>query len=207
MIHCLCKHLGAQFRQQNPVTIVDDISEIHRWTGTLPIGPPRSTSGKMVLFVPRPWYLRCCWHSWHGTPWHALLSWPCKMSLLQKKPHGGPITHSSTGSKPDSPVHPQFPKLFLALDFLCNLRAPCQVIYSGIRRNTYSRCSEPLHLLIGIERLPIGLKLLMVPSYFALDIFLSFNSRGTYAPSPGLTVWCSILLESVLIGFSLLTLL
>ena len=26
MIHYLCKHLGAQFRQQNPVTIVDDIS-------------------------------------------------------------------------------------------------------------------------------------------------------------------------------------
>ena len=61
-----------------------------------------------------------------------------------KKPHGGPITHSSTGSKPDSPVHPRFPKLFLALDFLCNSRATCQVIYSGIRRNTYSRCSEPL---------------------------------------------------------------
>src|SRR3954467_14607091 len=59
-------------------------------------------------------------------------------------PHGGPITHSSTGSKPDSPVHPRFPELFLALDFLCNSRATCQVIYSGIRCNTYSRCSEPL---------------------------------------------------------------
>ena len=117
-------------------------------------------------------------------------------------PHGGPITHSSTGSKPDSPVHPGFPKLFLALDILCNSRATCQVIYSGIKRNTYSRCSEPLpHFVLGNERLPARLKLLMVPPYFALDIFLSFNSRGTYASSPELTFRCPILLESVLIEF------
>ena len=38
-------------------------------------------------------------------------------------PHGGPITHSSTGSKPDSPVHPCLPKLFLTLGFVCNSRA------------------------------------------------------------------------------------
>src|SRR4051812_33810317 len=63
--------------------------------------------------------------------------------LLKKKPHGGPITHSSTGSKPYSPVHPRFPKLFLALDFLCNSRATCLLICSGIRCNAYSHCSKP----------------------------------------------------------------
>ena len=99
--------------------------------------------------------------------------------------HGGPITHSSTGSKPDSPVHPRFPKLFLALDFLCNSRATCQVIYSGIRHKTYSHCSGPLlHFVSGIERLPTRLKLLMVPSYFALDIFLSSSSRVTFRHHP-----------------------
>ena len=56
------------------------------------------------------------------------------------QPHGGPITHSSTGSKPDSPVHPRFPKLFLALDFLCNSRATFR---SDIGHNTYSRCFDP----------------------------------------------------------------
>ena len=52
----------------------------HRWTRTLPIGPPRSTSRKMVLFVPRPWYRCCCRHIWQATLWHALLSWPCELS-------------------------------------------------------------------------------------------------------------------------------
>ena len=46
----------------------------HRWTRTLPNGPPRSTSGKMVLFVPRPWYRRCYRHNWQVILWHALLS-------------------------------------------------------------------------------------------------------------------------------------
>ena len=54
----------------------------HRWTRTFPVGPPCSTSRKMVLFVPRPWY-RCCYrHNWQAALWHALLSWPCKMSSL-----------------------------------------------------------------------------------------------------------------------------
>ena len=52
----------------------------HRWTRTLPIGPPRSTSRKMVLFVPRPWYQRCCQHNWQAILCHALLPWPCNMS-------------------------------------------------------------------------------------------------------------------------------
>ena len=38
-------------------------------------------------------------------------------------PHGGPITHNSTGSKPDSHVHPCLPKLSLTLGFVCNSRA------------------------------------------------------------------------------------
>ena len=51
----------------------------HRWTRTLPIGPPHLTSKKMVLFVPRPWYQRCCQHNWQAILWPALLSWLCKM--------------------------------------------------------------------------------------------------------------------------------
>ena len=63
---------------------------------------------------------------------------------LYFKPHGGPITHSSTGSKPDSLVHPLFPRLFLTLGFVCNSRATFrEIINFGIRHNTYSRCSEP----------------------------------------------------------------
>src|SRR3954468_22450561 len=51
-------------------------------------------------------------------------------------PHGGPITHSSTGSKPYSPVHPMFPRLFLACGLVCNSRATFLVIYFHNRRNT-----------------------------------------------------------------------
>ena len=66
------------------------------------------------------------------------------------------------------------------LGFVFNSRATCLVIYSGIRRNTYSHCSESLsHFVSGTERLPTRSKLLMIPSYFALDIFVSFNWRVT----------------------------
>ncbi len=95
-------------------------------------------------------------------------------------PHGGPITHSSTGSKPDSYVHPLFPRLFLAPGLVCNSRATFK---SDIRHNTYSRCLEPLSRPVsGNERLSIRLKLPMIPPYFALDIFLNFNSRVTFRP-------------------------
>ena len=104
-----------------------------------------------------------------------------------KKPHGGPITHSSTGSKPDCPVHPLFPKLFLARGLVCNSRATVLVIYYGNRRNTQSRCSGPhSHVVSNIERLSIRLKLHVVPSYFALDVFYLFNSRGTHMLIHGL---------------------
>src|SRR4051812_31382059 len=55
-------------------------------------------------------------------------------------PHGGPITHSSTGLKPDSPVHPRFPKLLLARGLVYNSRATSRkIIKSRIRHNAYSR--------------------------------------------------------------------
>ena len=87
-------------------------------------------------------------------------------------PYGGPITHSSTGSKPDSPVHPLFPRLFLASGLICNSRATFwDIINSSIRHKTYSYCSGPLvHFVSGIGWLPTRLKLLMVPSYL-LSIF------------------------------------
>jgi hypothetical protein len=104
-------------------------------------------------------------------------------------PHGGPITHSSTGSKPDSLVHPLFPRLFLARGLVCNSRATFrEITNSGIKNNTYSRCSEPLsHSVSGNERLSIRLKLHMVPSYLALDVFHLFNSRDTHVFNPGIT--------------------
>ena len=143
----------------------------------------------MVLFVPRPWYQRCCRHNWHGTLWHALLSWPCKMSLLLlKKPHGGPITHSSTGSKPDCPVHPLFPKLFLARGLVWNSWATFLMLYSGITRHTYSRYSEPLsHSGSDFEQLFIRLESLIVPSYLTLEVFYMFNSRDNLMLIHGLT--------------------
>ena len=76
-------------------------------------------------------------------------------------------------------------KLFLVLDFVCNSRATCLLIYSGIRHKTYYHCSGPLlHFVSGIERLPTCLKLPMIPPYFTLDNFLSFNSRVTFRHLP-----------------------
>ena len=112
-------------------------------------------------------------------------------ALPTVNPHGGPITHSFTGSKPDSPVHPLFPKLFLARGLVCNSRATVLVIYSGKRRNTQSRCSGPLSRVVSdIERLPIHLKLLMVPAYLTLDVFHMFNSRDNLILIHGLTPDC-----------------
>ena len=101
-------------------------------------------------------------------------------------PHGGPITHSSTGSKPDSPIHPLFLRLFLALGLVCGSRATFrEIINSGIRHNTYSHCFEPFSRPVsGIERLPARSKLPMTPPYFSLDIFLSFNSGVTFRHLP-----------------------
>ena len=161
----------------------------HRRTGTLPIGPPRSTSRKMVLFVPRPWYRCCCRHNWQATLWHALLSWPCKMSA--------PFLLSTTWWAHNPQFHrietwlsctPLYPRLFLARGLVCNLRATFLVINSGIGHNTYSRCSEPLsHSVSGNERLPIRLKLLIAPSYFALDVFHLFNWRDSHVFIHGIT--------------------
>ena len=107
------------------------------------------------------------------------------IALPTFNPHDGPITHSSTGSKPDSPVQPLFPKLFLARGLICNSRATVLVIYSGNRRNIQSHCFGPLsHVVSDIEWFPIRLKLLTVPSYFTLDIFLSIYSRVTFYHIP-----------------------
>ena len=156
----------------------------HRWTRTLPIGPPRSTSRQMVLFVPRPWYRCCCRHIWQATLGHALLSWPCKMSA--------PFLLSTTWWAHNPQFHrietwlsctPLLLKLFLAFGFVCKSRANFLVIHSGIRRNTYSRCSGPLsHFVSGNERLPTCLKLPMIPPYFTLDIFLKFQFESYFLP-------------------------
>ena len=76
----LCKHLGVQLCQWDPVTFVGDISVTTDGRELCLLVRLVSTSRKMVLFVPRPWYRLCCRHNWHATLWHALLSWPCKRS-------------------------------------------------------------------------------------------------------------------------------
>ena len=105
--------------------------------------------------------------------------------------HGGPITHSSPGSKPDSPVQPCFQWLFPTLGFVFNSWATFLVLYSGIRRNTYSRYSEPLsHSGSGFEQLSIRLEPIMVPSYLTLEVFHMFNSRDNLILIHGLTPDC-----------------
>ena len=92
-------------------------------------------------------------------------------AFLLFNPHGGPITHSSTGSKPDSPVHPCCPSYSSCLTSYVIHGVTFLVIYSGIRHKTYYHCSGPLlHFVSGIGWLPTRLKLLMVPSYL-LSIF------------------------------------
>ena len=99
-------------------------------------------------------------------------------------PHGGPITHSSTGSKPDSPVHPLFPNLFIARGLVCNSRTTVLLIYSGIRRNTYSRCLNPFHTLFQASNdcLPVW----NFSWYFLTcsRLFLRFSSRDTFRHLP-----------------------
>mgnify|MGYP005831117293 CR=1 FL=1 len=57
---CLRKHLGVQLCQQDPVTIVGDIPVTTDGRELCLLVRLVSTSRKMVLFVPRPWYRRCC---------------------------------------------------------------------------------------------------------------------------------------------------
>ena len=52
------------------------------------------------------------------------------------------------------------------------------MLYSLIRRNTYSHYYEPLsHFGSDFEQLSIRLEPLIVPSYLTLDVFYMFNSR------------------------------
>ena len=110
-------------------------------------------------------------------------------TLSAFNPHGGPITHSSTGSKPDSPVHPRFPELCLTRGLIYNSRATSrEIINSGIRHNTFSHCSETLsHSGSDFEQLSIHLEPLIVPSYLTLDVFDMFNSRDNLMLIHGLT--------------------
>ena len=77
------------------------------------------------------------------------------------------------------------------LGFVFNSRTTFLVLYSGIRRNTYSRYSEPLsHSGSDFEQLSIRLEPLIVPSYLTLDVFHMFNSRDNLLLIHGLTPDC-----------------
>ena len=121
-------------------------------------------------------------------------------TLFTFNPHGGPITHRSQDWNLTL-LYPLLSKIFLELDFVCKSRATCLVIYSGIRRNTYSHCSEPLsHFVSGIERLPMCLKLLwctfLLGSWYFLKIQFESNFRHLprcyrpdRQPCRGLSFW------------------
>ena len=159
-----------------------------RWTRTLPIGPPRSTS--------RNWFSSSLALGIDvvadisdrlpfDTPYYHDRAKCRPPSYFQ--PHGGPITHSFTGSKPDSPIHPSSQGCSSRVASYVIHGPPSQVIYFGSRRNTQSHCSGPLsHVVSDIEQWPIRLKLLMVPSYFTLDIFLSTIRELLPTPFPEL---------------------
>ena len=68
-------------------------------------------------------------------------------ALPSFNPHGGPITHSFQDRNPTL-LYTLLSKLFLALGFAFNSRATFLMLYSGIRRNTYSRCSETFLTLV-----------------------------------------------------------
>ena len=79
---------------------------------------------------------------------------------------------------------PLFLKLILMLGFIWKSQAAFrEAIYSGTIHNTYSHCSEPVSPSVsGNELLPTRLKLLIAPSYLALDDFLEFElERCLYA--------------------------
>ena len=102
------------------------------------------------------------------------------------KPHDGPITHRSQDR--NLTLH------YTLYSQGCSSRVASYVIHeppsreiinSGIRHNTYSHCSEPFSPPVsGIEQFHVCSKLLMIPPYFALDIFLSFNSIVTFRHLP-----------------------
>ena len=109
MFSCLCKPLGVQLCQQDPVTIVENI--------------PVTTDGRELCLLARLVQRAGKWFSSSlalgidvvadisdrlpfGTPYYHDRAKCRPPSYFQ--PHGGPITHSSTGSKPDSPEHPCF---------------------------------------------------------------------------------------------------
>ena len=77
------------------------------------------------------------------------------------------------------------------LGFVFNSWATFLVLYSGVRRNTYSRCSEALsHSSSDFEQLSIRLEPLIVPSYLTLEVFYMFNSRDNLMLIHGLTPDC-----------------
>ena len=98
-------------------------------------------------------------------------------------PHGGPITHSSTGSKPDSPAPP--------CSQGCSSCVASYVIHEPPSKGSSNLlldailipdCFEPLSRPVsGIERSPACSKLPLKPHYFALDIFLSIIRELLFA--------------------------
>jgi hypothetical protein len=171
----LIKHLGLQLCHWDSVTIVDDIPVTPDGRELCLLVRLVLTSRKMVLFVPRPWYRRCCRHSWRAIFWHTLLMWPMKSH--RSSYFWSTLPHSSTGSEPDSPVYPWFRSI------LCSW--PCVLSRATLREMIYSRCSEPLLTpCSGIDRMSIRLIHLIVPLHFALDVLLKLQLERYFCRIP-----------------------
>ena len=121
----------------------------------------------------------CCRHNWQANLWHALLSWTCKMNSAfpSFNPHGGPITHNSTGTKPDSPVQPWCRNiLYTWLHILSR---------ATLREMIHSRCSEPpSHTLFRYQLFVHSLETSYCTFIFCSRCFLKFQLERYFCHIP-----------------------
>lgn len=80
---------------------------------------------------------------------------------------------------------------------------PSQVLFRYQTQYLFLSLWTPCTFWLGIERLPARLKLLIVPSYFALDVFLKFQFERYFIPSsPEINTGCQTFQTSVPIRVS-----
>ena len=101
-------------------------------------------------------------------------------------PHGGPITHSSTGSKLDSHVHLPCSRSYSSRVTSYVIREPPSERSSILVSDAMliPCCSEPhSHSRLGVKWLPTRLKLL-TPSFISLGDFPEFQFERYFLPHP-----------------------
>ena len=96
-------------------------------------------------------------------------------------PHGGPITHSSTGSKPDSLtllVPKIVPRVWPRMQFTSYLPRDHQFWYQTQYLFPLLRTLQASNDCLPARNFPT------IPPYFALDIVFNFHSRVTFRHLP-----------------------